>query len=166
MKSARGLLLVFGVAWLLIACDTLDRNVNVANPGAPTDPADPGAPTDPGPGEPQPEPEPVPEPEPEPEPEPADPKPEPDPGPHLEPEPDPVPSTTASRLLAAVNGARTTGATCDGVWQAPAAPLSLSPLLVQAAQAHSEDMLATKTMSHTGSDGSNPGERISRTGYK
>ncbi|MFE9393604.1 CAP domain-containing protein [Streptomyces sp. NPDC006784] len=37
--------------------------------------------------------------------------------------------------------------------------------LTKAAQAHSEDMAAHKNMSHTGSDGSSPDERIERAGY-
>ncbi|GAB7058922.1 CAP domain-containing protein [Streptomyces mexicanus] len=44
-------------------------------------------------------------------------------------------------------------------------PLTLNTELTEAAQAHSEDMAAHRTMSHTGSDGSSPGERITRAGY-
>ena len=43
--------------------------------------------------------------------------------------------------------------------------LSVDQRLVNAAQAHSDDMAAHNTMSHTGSDGSNPGQRITAAGY-
>ncbi|MEU3413652.1 CAP domain-containing protein [Streptomyces sp. NPDC006658] len=43
--------------------------------------------------------------------------------------------------------------------------LTLNPALTKAAQAHSEDMAAHRNMSHTGSDGSDPGLRITAAGY-
>jgi uncharacterized protein YkwD len=43
--------------------------------------------------------------------------------------------------------------------------LKLNATLTKAAQAHSDDMAAHKNMSHTGSDGSSPGDRITRAGY-
>jgi uncharacterized protein YkwD len=45
------------------------------------------------------------------------------------------------------------------------APLTVNAKLTKAAQAHSADMAAHRTMSHTGSDGSSPGERITAAGY-
>ncbi len=44
-------------------------------------------------------------------------------------------------------------------------PLTVNAKLTKAAQAHSEDMAAHANMSHTGSDGSAPGDRITRAGY-
>ncbi|MEU6666914.1 CAP domain-containing protein [Streptomyces sp. NPDC046727] len=44
-------------------------------------------------------------------------------------------------------------------------PLTLNSTLTKAAQAHSADMAAHQNMSHTGSDGSSPGDRITRAGY-
>ena len=44
-------------------------------------------------------------------------------------------------------------------------PLALHPLLNQAAQNHVNDMIAAHNYSHTGSDGSNVGMRVARTGY-
>ncbi|MGW0877210.1 CAP domain-containing protein [Streptomyces sp. NPDC002740] len=44
-------------------------------------------------------------------------------------------------------------------------PVTLNAKLSQAAQAHSADMASHNTMSHTGSDGSDPGQRITRAGY-
>lgn len=43
--------------------------------------------------------------------------------------------------------------------------LAYSPRLEQAAQVHADDMLRARHFSHTGSDGSNVGQRVSRTGY-
>jgi uncharacterized protein YkwD len=45
------------------------------------------------------------------------------------------------------------------------APLTYDARLGRAAQAHADDMLAMGRMTHTGSDGSNAGQRITREGY-
>ncbi len=177
MRLARGGILLLGLALFLIACDTLNPDLGSANPGAgreitdvrdgddppdaraPTEPADPGSPEEPTDPETPVEPT-------EPPSEPTNPDLPADPDLPAEPDPDPGVPTVATRLLAAVNSARAAGATCGGVWQAPVAPLTQNELLVQAAQGHSDDMLAHGSMSHTGSDGSGPGDRISRTGYR
>ncbi|WP_327308492.1 CAP domain-containing protein [Streptomyces sp. NBC_01298] len=44
--------------------------------------------------------------------------------------------------------------------------LTVNAKLTKAAQDHSEDMAAHSNMSHTGSDGSDPGQRITRAGYQ
>ncbi|QKV96500.1 CAP domain-containing protein [Streptomyces sp. NA02950] len=44
-------------------------------------------------------------------------------------------------------------------------PVTVDAKLTKAAQAHSEDMAEHSNMSHTGSDGSSPGDRIERAGY-
>ncbi|MET9609541.1 CAP domain-containing protein [Streptomyces sp. NPDC006512] len=44
--------------------------------------------------------------------------------------------------------------------------LTVNEKLTKAAQDHSEDMAAHNNMSHTGSDGSDPGQRITRAGYQ
>lgn len=44
--------------------------------------------------------------------------------------------------------------------------LTVNEKLTKAAQDHSEDMAAHSNMSHTGSDGSDPGQRITRAGYQ
>ncbi|MFD9304080.1 CAP domain-containing protein [Streptomyces sp. NPDC060048] len=44
--------------------------------------------------------------------------------------------------------------------------LTVNGKLTKAAQDHSEDMAAHSNMSHTGSDGSDPGQRITRAGYQ
>lgn len=80
--------------------------------------------------------------------------------------PDPNDPSTASLLLIAVNQARASGTKCGEAWRVPTAPLTLNTQLLAAAQAHSDDMLTMRKMSHTGSDGSGPGDRIRRTGYR
>jgi serralysin len=44
-------------------------------------------------------------------------------------------------------------------------PLAFNPLLIDAADAHSAWMLATDTFSHTGANGSSPGDRMTAAGY-
>ncbi|WP_030339785.1 CAP domain-containing protein [Streptomyces sp. NRRL S-1022] len=72
----------------------------------------------------------------------------------------PAPAATASgvtaEILRLVNAER---------GKAGCQALTLNPVLTKAAQAHSEDMAAHQNMSHTGSDGSAPGDRITRAGY-
>jgi uncharacterized protein YkwD len=45
-------------------------------------------------------------------------------------------------------------------------PLAEVGQLVDAARSHSIDQASMRTMTHTGSDGSDPGGRIARTGYQ
>jgi uncharacterized protein YkwD len=45
-------------------------------------------------------------------------------------------------------------------------PLKLNPLLTKAARAHSQDLSRWDRISHYGSDGSNPWDRVRRTGFK
>ncbi|MEU6272963.1 CAP domain-containing protein [Streptomyces populi] len=61
-----------------------------------------------------------------------------------------------ARVVALVNSERA---------KAGCSPVALNAKLSQAAQAHSADMASHNTMSHTGSDGSDPGQRITRAGY-
>ncbi|KMS88213.1 MULTISPECIES: CAP domain-containing protein [Streptomyces] len=72
----------------------------------------------------------------------------------------PAPTATASgvtgEILRLVNAERS---------KAGCQPLTLNSTLTKAAQAHSDDMAAHQNMSHTGSDGSSPGDRITRAGY-
>ncbi|MCG3043377.1 CAP domain-containing protein, partial [Streptomyces sp. S1A] len=50
--------------------------------------------------------------------------------------------------------------------RAGCAPLKVNEKLTEAARAHSQDMADHRNMSHTGSDGSGPGDRIERAGYE
>jgi uncharacterized protein YkwD len=79
---------------------------------------------------------------------------------------DPAPDGVAALLLAQVNAARVEGRDCGarGAF-APTHPLALEARLSAVAQDHAADMHARGTLSHTGGDGSDPGQRIARTGY-
>lgn len=59
-------------------------------------------------------------------------------------------------MFAAINAARAT---------AGLAPYEWNGLVTLAAQRHSDDMAANRTMTHTGSDGSDAGQRLSRVGF-
>ncbi|MFJ6569215.1 CAP domain-containing protein [Streptomyces sp. NPDC091292] len=65
-------------------------------------------------------------------------------------------SAAVARVVALVNSER---------GKAGCSPLTLNAKLAKAAQDHSADMASNRNMSHTGSDGSDPGERITRAGY-
>lgn len=74
--------------------------------------------------------------------------------------------TLSAEILLHVNAARASGVTCGTTAKPPVPPLKMHDLLIQAAQTHSDDMLSMNELTHTGSDGSNPGQRIARTGYQ
>ncbi len=89
-----------------------------------------------------------------------------------EPEPPPPPtdgsctlSSDDQAMLAAVNAFRAQTRTCGTQTLAPAPPLAWNCQLQVAATRHSSDMATHNFMSHTGSDNSTPGERISQAGY-
>ncbi|MGX1672908.1 CAP domain-containing protein [Streptomyces sp. NPDC055400] len=73
-----------------------------------------------------------------------------------------APATTApasgatARVLTLVNNERS---------KAGCSPLTMNAKLTKAAQDHSKDMASHRNMSHTGSDGSSPDDRITRAGY-
>ncbi|MDE2049929.1 MAG: CAP domain-containing protein [Gammaproteobacteria bacterium] len=76
-------------------------------------------------------------------------------------------AAAVSRLvLALTNEARAHARSCGWRHFPPAPPLSLTPALARAASAHSQDMAAHGFLSHSGSDGSTPGERVTRAGYR
>ena len=75
------------------------------------------------------------------------------------------PAAQATRVLRLVNEARAAARSCGGKQFAPAPPLSMSPVLASAAAAHARDMAEHGELTHTGSDGSQPAERITRAGY-
>ncbi|MFD7701378.1 CAP domain-containing protein [Streptomyces caelestis] len=85
--------------------------------------------------------------------------------------PAPKPTATAPSP-AGTGGADASGAVAEVVElvnaeraKAGCSPVKANPTLTEAAQDHSKDMAASGTMSHTGSDGSSPGDRITRAGY-
>ncbi|MEV6733259.1 CAP domain-containing protein [Streptomyces sp. NPDC051364] len=67
-----------------------------------------------------------------------------------------APSGPAAQVVALVNKERA---------KVGCSALTVNAKLTDAALKHSEDMAAHANMSHTGSDGSDPGQRITRAGY-
>ena len=68
-------------------------------------------------------------------------------------------------FLDAVNQARSASRICGTDLYDAAPPVEWNDTLAMAAYLHSEDMASHQLFSHTGSDGSTPGERITREGY-
>jgi uncharacterized protein YkwD len=75
-------------------------------------------------------------------------------------------SAIRARVLALVNEARAAGRRCGSEQFASAAPLEDSPSLRKAAQRHADDMARRKYFDHRGADGSQPKDRVQRSGYK
>ena len=80
-------------------------------------------------------------------------------------DPDPGVADIRDAFLAAVNQARSVNRSCGNTPYGPAPPVSWSGNLAMASYLHSEDMALNNFFSHTGSDGSSPGQRFSRQGY-
>jgi uncharacterized protein YkwD len=72
----------------------------------------------------------------------------------------------ARRVLELTNQARSHARRCGSIALPAAAPLTQAPALEQAALAHSRDMAANDYLAHSGRDGSTPGERVTRLGYR
>ncbi|HEX4374518.1 MAG TPA: CAP domain-containing protein [Puia sp.] len=73
--------------------------------------------------------------------------------------------TTQPLMLQLVNAARAKGCTCGTTVMPPVKPLTWNTILAQVALAHSVDMDENNYFSHTGLDGSSPGDRITAAGY-
>lgn len=68
-------------------------------------------------------------------------------------------------MLQLVNAVREKGCTCGTTVMPPVKPLVWNDILEAVALAHSKDMNTNNYFSHTGLDGSDPGERITKAGY-
>ena len=75
------------------------------------------------------------------------------------------PAAVARRVLELVNTARTQARRCGRDRFEPAAPLAMAATLTAAASVHSLDMAVRGELGHSGSDGSDSGERMTRAGY-
>ena len=73
-----------------------------------------------------------------------------------------VDKATALQLI---NNVRQTGCNCGSEAMPPVPPVTWNDQLAQAAYDHSRDMYNNNYFSHTGLDGSSPGDRIRRAGY-
>jgi uncharacterized protein YkwD len=76
------------------------------------------------------------------------------------------PATINARVVDLVNAARSTGRRCGSERFAAAPPLRSSRRLNEAAADHARDMARRKFFEHRGSDGSEPRDRVRRTGYQ
>jgi uncharacterized protein YkwD len=72
----------------------------------------------------------------------------------------------SARVLELTNQARGKSRKCGSKEFPAVSKLALSPLLARAALAHARDMNANDFLEHRGSDGSQPAERVTRTGYQ
>ncbi len=68
-------------------------------------------------------------------------------------------------VIALVNEQRQAGATCGGQRMPSVPELTINPVLVCTARAHSLDMLEQDYFEHDSQDGSSPGDRLSAAGY-
>jgi len=73
--------------------------------------------------------------------------------------------SVSQAILDLVNAARGAGRRCGGKYFGPAAPLTLDPVLTQAALLHSRDMAQHDAFDHRGHDGSTPATRVERAGF-
>lgn len=69
------------------------------------------------------------------------------------------------QMLAEVNALRAEGCRCGNQNMPAVGPLQWNSQLAAAASSHSEDMARVGQLNHTGSDGSNAGNRLERVGY-
>jgi uncharacterized protein YkwD len=74
-------------------------------------------------------------------------------------------TTQQQDVLTLINQKRTAGCNCGTTYYPPARPLTLDNRLNSAADAHATDMTTHNFFSHTGSDGSQPWDRMTRAGY-
>lgn len=70
------------------------------------------------------------------------------------------------RVVELVNEARAQSRRCGRERHGPAAPLTVSRKLERAAQGHARDMAKRKYFDHRAPDGSQPRDRVQRTGYR
>lgn len=68
-------------------------------------------------------------------------------------------------MLDLLNEARGRGCPCGSTMMPPVPPLEWNDTLARAAYLHSVDLKSKNILSHTGSDGSSVGERVSRQGF-
>ncbi|RYD55235.1 MAG: CAP domain-containing protein [Sphingobacteriales bacterium] len=74
-------------------------------------------------------------------------------------------STSEERLLKLVNDVRKAGCNCGSDYYPPVGTVSWNKQLEQAALDHSKYMSDKNTLSHTGANNTDPGQRITAAGY-
>ena len=101
---------------------------------------------------------------------PTTPTPQPTPVPTPSPTPDPLPNDPPlnefqSTVMNLVNAARAQGRNCGSEFFPAAPPVNWNTRIEAAALSHSLDMAQNQNLSHTGTDGSNPGDRLLMQDY-
>lgn len=84
----------------------------------------------------------------------------------FEPPPASAAAEVAREVLVHSNEARSRGQRCGDRFFAASGPLRQDARLAAAASTHARDMAAHGFLEHEGSDGSDPGERATRAGYR
>lgn len=84
----------------------------------------------------------------------------------FEPPPASAAAEVARQVLSHSNEARARGRRCGEEFFPASGPLQLDARLAEAAAAHAQDMARHGFVRHEGSDGSSPGERATRAGYR
>ncbi len=74
-------------------------------------------------------------------------------------------TTFQTEMLNAVNQLRAEGCTCGSTVMPPVAALNWDNMLENAASIHANDMEQNNNNSHTGTDGSSAGQRVTAAGY-
>jgi uncharacterized protein YkwD len=74
-------------------------------------------------------------------------------------------NTTIAEAIAKINEARNVSRTCGTTNYPATTPLTWNSKLAAAADSHSTDMATNNFFSHTGSDGSTLGDRVTAAGY-
>ncbi len=74
-------------------------------------------------------------------------------------------NVSSAKVLSLVNDYRANGCNCGGTHYPPVPEVHWNSKLAKAALDHSVDMHNNNYFSHTGLDGSTPGDRIARAGY-
>jgi len=82
-----------------------------------------------------------------------------------DPTPQPPPTDFQILILGLVNDARAQSRNCGGTFFSAAPAVNWDERIESAALGHSQDMAQNENFSHTGTDGSNAGDRLLMEGY-
>ena len=72
----------------------------------------------------------------------------------------------SEKMLTLINQQRQKGCNCGNTYYKAVPPLKWNATLEKVAKAHSDDMRRRNTMTHYGKDAKDPGDRLSKAGYK
>jgi len=75
-------------------------------------------------------------------------------------------SLKTNKMLTLINQQRQKGCNCGNTYYKAVPPLKWNTTLEKVAKAHSDDMRHRNTMTHYGKDAKDPGDRLSKAGYK